>query len=199
MMCLYGSFGIRLHSSIGISAMFIFSQQSLVAQSSINALSFVCTLRSNSAHTSKKSASLPLSYSNIYFISPSFVPQSLSNSTSRTSPSILTMPLPTPHLIPIPPPALSPQTIHSTVRKILGLIPIYPTRFHDIEAAKTYISSICASKHILLPEHDKDKITFLVAVRAFEVGEFYLTTPLPDRQALRGACASMPPFVVADY
>jgi hypothetical protein len=70
-----------------------------------------------------------------------------------------------------------------SIRAIESFIPIYPPHFPDIEAAKTYIASLCA---LDLSDPSKNKLAFLVACRAFNSGEFHLDTPLLNRRALRG-------------
>ncbi|KAF1941046.1 hypothetical protein EJ02DRAFT_423389 [Clathrospora elynae] len=80
------------------------------------------------------------------------------------------------------------------------LIYTYPNRFYDIEEAKSYINSICEkgdfnySAKMNLTDEDfdyvKDKVHFVVAVRAFEQGEFYLDIPMPDTTLLRAAIES---------
>ena len=76
----------------------------------------------------------------------------------------------------------------------------YPKHFHDIEAAKSYIESVCKKTDfkysdvltLSFEEKDyiKDKVHFIVAAKAFEKGEFYLDEALEDRNALRGICTS---------
>jgi hypothetical protein len=72
---------------------------------------------------------------------------------------------------------------HQAIHHLESLIPLYPPHFPTIEAVKSYIASICA---ISLADPAANKLAFLVAVRAFEAGEFYLDEPLLDRGALRG-------------
>jgi hypothetical protein len=79
------------------------------------------------------------------------------------------------------------STTHHSIRTLESLIPLYPPHFHTIEAAKSYVASICA---ISLADPASNKLAFLVAVRAFEAGEFYLDVPLLDRGALRGTYLS---------
>jgi hypothetical protein len=74
-------------------------------------------------------------------------------------------------------------TIHHSIRALESLIPRDPPHVPPIEAAKSYIASLCA---ISLADPASNKLAFLVAVRAFEAGEFYLDEPLLDRGALRG-------------
>jgi hypothetical protein len=75
------------------------------------------------------------------------------------------------------------MSTRSSIQAIESLIPRYPTHFPDIEAAKSYIASVCAFS---LADPANNKLAFLVAVRAFEGGEFYLDKGLLDRGALRG-------------
>ncbi|KAF2125366.1 hypothetical protein P153DRAFT_400194 [Dothidotthia symphoricarpi CBS 119687] len=74
------------------------------------------------------------------------------------------------------------------------LIPTYPPHFPTIEHAKTHISHHCAAAHFTygsppahLRDRVRDRVHFLVAVRAYEAGEFYLDEGLVDRAALRNA------------
>ncbi|KAF1832189.1 hypothetical protein BDW02DRAFT_600197 [Decorospora gaudefroyi] len=98
-----------------------------------------------------------------------------------------------------------PKPKHSTliqqaVARAKRLMPTYPTHFHDIEAAKTFIATVCSNASFIycpptnLTEEDeayiKDKVHFVVAVHAFEQGEFYLKNGLRDRAALRSAIES---------
>jgi hypothetical protein len=75
------------------------------------------------------------------------------------------------------------MSTRSSIQAIESLIPRYPTHFLDIEAVKSYIASVCAFS---LADPANNKLAFLVAVRAFEGGEFYLDKGLLDRGALRG-------------
>ena len=81
--------------------------------------------------------------------------------------------------------------------RLQRIIHSYPTRFHDIEAAKQYISHESAKAGFIytapsvgcsIQEQDyiKDKVHFLVAIKAFEAGEFYVEVPVEDKRALRG-------------
>ena len=62
------------------------------------------------------------------------------------------------------------------------------TRFHDIAAAKAYIINTSAADAIEsghLTYEVLDSVTYQVAIRAYQSGEFYLDAPPPDRRALR--------------
>lgn len=94
-------------------------------------------------------------------------------------------------------------TVWSAVHEIEETMDIhYPKSFSTIEDAKTHIGAVCAdnnfqyclyANHNLRPNDPhqvvrivKDKVCYLVAVRAHNQGEFYLDEPLPDRKSLRG-------------
>ncbi|KAF1363614.1 hypothetical protein EJ07DRAFT_152403 [Lizonia empirigonia] len=96
------------------------------------------------------------------------------------------------------------STIWSAVHKIEGTMDIhYPKSFSTIEDAKAHIGTVCVdnnfqyclyANHNLRPSDPhqvvrivKDKVCYLVAVRAHNQGEFYLDEPLPDRKSLRDA------------
>jgi len=80
--------------------------------------------------------------------------------------------------------------------------PTYPQRFPNIDAAKLFIQTLCDAAAFDYglplaynlrasdPHHIvwlvKDRVCFLVAVRAHDQGEFYLDEALPNRQKLRG-------------
>jgi hypothetical protein len=80
--------------------------------------------------------------------------------------------------------------LHILVRKAESLITLYPQRFPSIEAAKAFISDLC---NLDLTNAIDDKVAFLVAIHAFEDGEFHLDTPPPSRQVLR---SSLPPSLL---
>ncbi|KAH6094662.1 hypothetical protein HBI65_119980 [Parastagonospora nodorum] len=77
--------------------------------------------------------------------------------------------------------------LHILVHKAESLITLYPQRFSSIEAAKAFISDLC---NLDLATPLDNKVAFLVAIHAFENGEFYLDTPPPSRQVLRNAIES---------
>lgn len=89
-----------------------------------------------------------------------------------------------------------PAPILTVVRAAEQLIYNYPTRFHDVEDAKAYIASTCNARGFQYgigagaPSHvyaeNKSRVCYVVAVRAFNAHEFWLDTPLVDRQELRG-------------
>ncbi|KAJ4347746.1 hypothetical protein N0V95_005148 [Ascochyta clinopodiicola] len=96
------------------------------------------------------------------------------------------------------------STVWSAVYHIERTMDIhYPKSFPIVEDAKSHIDTICAEEnyHYHLrenynlrsndPHHVvrmvKDRVCFLVAVRAHGQGEFYLEEPLPDRKSLRDA------------
>lgn len=95
----------------------------------------------------------------------------LDHTSSLNSPRfLLTMPPMTP-------------AIHEGVRHAESLIDIYPKHFPNIEAAKAYVVQTCG---LDLADVDSDKIAFLVGIKAFQAGEFYLDLAPPNRKVLRG-------------
>jgi hypothetical protein len=102
---------------------------------------------------------------------------------------------PMPNSYPISPLGLTPTAIHPSVLAAEKLIYTYPRRFHDVEAAKAHIASICDTKGFKygveanasaeVYELVKSRVCYHVAVRAFEADEFYLNTPLKDGRVLR--------------
>jgi hypothetical protein len=102
---------------------------------------------------------------------------------------------PMPNSHPISPLGLTPTAIHPSVLAAEKLIYTYPRRFHDVEAAKAHIASICDTKGFKygveanvsaeVYELVKSRVCYHVAVRAFEADEFYLNTPLKDGRVLR--------------
>jgi hypothetical protein len=102
---------------------------------------------------------------------------------------------PMPNSHPISPLGLTPTAIHPSVLAAEKLIYTYPRRFHDVEAAKAHIASICDTKGFKYGVEAnasaevyklvKSRVCYHVAVRAFEADEFYLNTPLKDGKVLR--------------
>ncbi|KAH7079581.1 hypothetical protein FB567DRAFT_418616, partial [Paraphoma chrysanthemicola] len=87
--------------------------------------------------------------------------------------------------------------IRTCATKIESLISVYPQHFHTIEDAKTFIRTRC-EKHgfeyafsTTMAAWEKryvvDKARFLVALRAYEDGEFHLRVPLARPDQLREA------------
>jgi hypothetical protein len=74
------------------------------------------------------------------------------------------------------------STMYSSMRVCEDLIKVYPTRFHDIEAAKDYIAYKCGYD---LENTFDNKLVFLVAIKAYDSKEFYLEILPPNRNALR--------------
>lgn len=74
------------------------------------------------------------------------------------------------------------STLHILVHKASSLIHHYPKRFSDIETVKVYISELSS---LDLTNPVDSKVAFLVAIRAFEDGEFHLDVLPPNRKVLR--------------
>jgi hypothetical protein len=95
----------------------------------------------------------------------------------------------------IPTVLTSPGVIALAVRRAESIMPAYPTHFHSIEDVKKYITINCENadftynpKMNLSYEDEaevRDKVHYLVAVKAFEQDEFYLEVPRVDRAELR--------------
>jgi hypothetical protein len=87
--------------------------------------------------------------------------------------------------------------IAQAVRRAENIMSSYPKHFHSVEEVKKYIATHCEntdfpySPKMKLSYEDetevRDKVHYLVAVKAFEQGEFYLEVPLVDRAQLRGS------------
>lgn len=78
--------------------------------------------------------------------------------------------------------------MRNMIQHVEAKMPVYPKRFHDIAAVKTYIINTSATNTL----HDGhltfqiiDSVIFQVAIRAYQNGEFYLNAPPPDKRALR--------------
>jgi hypothetical protein len=84
--------------------------------------------------------------------------------------------------------------IAQAAKRAERVIPPYPTHFHSVEDGKKYIGDHCEKAGFdycprMKPSNEpeaRDKVHYLVAVRAFQQGEFYLEVPLVDRGELRG-------------
>jgi hypothetical protein len=100
----------------------------------------------------------------------------------------------------IPTMLTSSGVIALAARRAESIMPTYPKHFHSIEDAKKYIATHCEnadftySPKMNLSYEDeaevRDKVHYLVAVKAFEQDEFYLDVPLMDRAQLRGSFLS---------
>lgn len=100
------------------------------------------------------------------------------------------------------------MTVQAAVHEIEHtLSPRYPQHFTNIDAAKRYVKKLAhdANYDYTLPRNYnlqptlshptvrdvKNRACFIVAIRAYDQGEFYLNEALPDRESLRSI--STPP------
>jgi hypothetical protein len=85
--------------------------------------------------------------------------------------------------------------IKKAIPEVESLIDVYPKRFPCMEDVKSFIANVCRSYNFdygLDPNatpyvelHVKNQVHFLVGIRAWRKGEFYLDVPLHEPGALR--------------
>tara|TARA_R110002003_G_scaffold175_3_gene14186 strand:+ start:21722 stop:22036 length:315 start_codon:yes stop_codon:yes gene_type:complete len=95
--------------------------------------------------------------------------------------------------------------VRECVTKVESLVPRYPKHFYSTEEAKHYIKRVCEASaynyglHGDAPyfakRHVIDKVHFIVALRAYQDGEFHLDIPPAQPGELRRKC---PILLLAD-